>query len=218
MQSPQKIKTPPQILETTPEFILKTETVDFNGDNKLDFIVLFQKQDKWRSPYGIREFEWWYTSSFEVVKKIQKSNVRFDYRWFINLDNDFEPEIVSARGYSDGMTYAFYDQNPINWSEKIILSFNPILLDASNKSKEYYWGYPWDLTNIISRIDKGMIQIRCSLDHDIIRDSENYVPKWQKTLPVIFFTGKTTKPSVKVAPIRKVQWLTLQEIIEKVRR
>ena len=218
MHSPRKIETPSQISKTTSEFILKTETIDFNGDNKLDYIVLFKNQT-WQSnftePFA---FEWWYTSNFKVVKKVPKYIVDYDYRWFINLDKDPEQEIVSARGYADGIDYSFYNQNLINGSDTLIFTLNPVLLDSSNKLKQQYWGYPWDITNIITRIRDGKIQIRCSLDHDIIRDSEHYVPDWQHILPVIFFIGKTTQPNIRVAPIRKVQWLTLQEIIEKVRK
>jgi len=220
MQSPQEIDTPLQIWDTTSEFIIKTETIDFNGDNKLDYIVLFRNPSWHSSSTEPFAFEFWYSSSFKVVKKVPKYIVDYDYRWFINLDKDPEPEIISALGYSDGITYAIYDQNPKNWAEPLILSFNPILFDLSNRSKEYYWGYAWDIKNIMTRTHRGMIQIRCSFDHEIYRDGEHYVPDWQQQnrLPVIFFVGKSKKRYTKDYRIGKLQWLSFQEIIEKAKR
>ena len=221
MQSPQEIDTPLQIWDTTSAFIIKTETIDFNGDNKLDYFVLFRNPSWHSSSTKPFAFELWYTSSFKVVKRVQISVVLdYDFRWFINLDNDPEPEIVSARGFSDGVTYAISDQNPSDWSEKLTFSFNPILIDPTDPWEVHYWGYTKDITNIMTKNDGGLIKIRCSFEHKVYRDSEHYVPDWQQQhqLPVIFFTGKPKKRYRKDYRIRKIQWLSFQEIIEKARR
>lgn len=214
MQSPRPVDTPTQILDSISGKILETKSIDFDGDDKLDFIV-FVKNDTSDNPFA---FELWYTSSFKLTKRVPKYISDFDYKWFINLDEDPEPEIISAYGFTDGIDYSIYDPNLAKGSDILLFRFNPVLIDSSNKQKEYYWGYPWDVANIIIKIENEVLRIRCSLNHDIIRDAYIDIPKWQHTLPIILFEGKTTQPDIEVKAIRKVRWLTLIEIVKAVRR
>jgi hypothetical protein len=214
MQTPRLVNTPPQISNSISEKILETYAIDFDGDDELDFLV-YIKNETSDEPIA---FELWYASSFKLVKRVPKYISDYDYKWFINLDDDPEPEIISAYGFTDGVDYSIYDQNLAKGSDILLFRFNPVLIDSSNKQKEYYWGYPWDVTNIITRVENEVIRIRSSVNHDIIRDAYINIPKWQQTLPVIFFEGKTTQPDIEVEAIRKVRWLTLKEIEKAVRK
>jgi hypothetical protein len=91
--------------------------------------------------------------------------------------------------------------------------FNPVLVDESNTSKSFYWGYPWDIGNIITKKDGTQTKILCSFDHKVIRDGEIDIPKWQKKIPIIFFSGNTTQPDMAVGEIEKKSWLTLEQIL-----
>ena len=214
MQTPRLVNTPPQISNSVAGKILETYAIDFDGDDKLDFLV-YVKNEASDEPLA---FELWYASSLKLVKRVPKYISDYDYKWFIDLDEDPEPEIISAYGFTDGIDYSIYDQNLAKGSAKLLFRFNPVLIDSSNKQKEYYWGYPWDITSIITKIESGVIRIRCSLKHDIVRDAYINIPKWQHTLPVVFFEGKTTQPDIEVEAIKRVRWLKLIEIVKAVKR
>lgn len=79
-------------------------------------------------------------------------------------------------------------------------------------------GYPWDTKNIIARKNGTKIELFCSLNHKIIRDgNEENDPKYQKQMPVLFFTGHHTQDSG-FMDIKDEQWLSLSEIIKQTKR
>lgn len=213
MQSPRQVNTPNEIANSIPDKIIKAEAVDFNGDGKQDYLVIVED----KSDAKPLTYELWYTSSFKLVKRVPKYESDYDRKWFINLDDDPEPEIVSASGFEDGIDYSIYDQNLVKGTDVLLFRFNPVLIDTSNTQKEYYWGYPWDVTNIMVKAEGGSVRIRCSLNHDIERYGAIDIPTWQKKLPAIFFVGKTTQPDIEVGTIRNIEWLTLGEIEKQIR-
>jgi len=214
MKSPSVVDTPAQIKGSLSSEVLGSKTIDVDGDGKLDFIIEI-KNDASDEPYA---FDLWYSSSYKLIKKVPKYNMDYDFLWFVNLDEDPEPEIVAADGYSDGIDYSIYDQNLEDGSTSLLFRFNPVLIDDSNKQKDYYWGYPWDISNIIIRSNNGVLQVKCSLRHGIARDGEIDTPEWQKMLPAIFFEGKSTQPNIQVGKIDHVQWLTVKEIIAGIKK
>jgi len=132
----------------------------------------------------------------------------YDFFWFINIDNDPEPEILNASGYSDGIDYWFSDQNIKTGIDEILFYFSPIIVEP-NKT---YWGYPWDITGLTIKTENAHTKLKCSLDHTISRDDEYTLPEWQKQLPVIVFQGRPTQPDLQTTIIKNYQWLTKKEI------
>lgn len=121
-------------------------------------------------------------------------------------------------GYSDGTDHIFVDQDLENGVDKDICYFNPVIIDPSEK-KKYFWGYFWDITDLMVEYENTPRKILCSINHDINRsDSEIIEPEWQKCLPVICFSGKSTQPSMTVEGIRDLEWMSLKELIEKIVR
>jgi len=182
-------------------------TVDFTGDGNKDFLVTMKSEDK----HNYEFFEYWITSDFGIFKKKKKFNDGIQYFQFVNLDRDPEPEIYSAFGYEDGINYGFFDLDMKLGKEELIFYFNPVI----NEDKKSYWGYPWDISDLITRTAEGTVQINCSLEHRIVRDGNIIFPEDQPTFPVIFFTGHSTQP-YEVTEIETRTWLTLEEIKEKV--
>ncbi len=88
-----------------------------------------------------------------------------------------------------------------------------MILDSENE----YWGYPLDITDLQIKLDNGQLKIKCSLDHDIERDGEITRPDYQSQFPVICFSGKSTQPNINVEQINGFEWLTISEIVEKIR-
>lgn len=188
-----------------------TLTIDFTGDNKLDFICRIESDNKDKGE--IKEL--WIDHDYKIIKTIYRWASDYDYYWFVNLDSDPEPEICSIFGDSDGINYAFYDQNLKDGIDNLIFFFNPIIIDTTQE-KQIYWGYPWDIKDIKIKKESGTVKILNSIDHDIKRNGEIEQPSNQSILPVICFTGKSSQPNVKFGEIRKITWMSIDELKNEV--
>jgi hypothetical protein len=194
--------------------ITETTTIDFDGDGRLDYIVFVSNNEPENA--DIVGTEIWISSALKIVKRQPKYNAGADFKWFINLDNDPVPEIVSAFGYEDGIAYSIYKQNLRDKPDTLLLRFNPII-DASNKGK-YYWGYPWDISGIRAWPRGNHFEILCSFDHNVEGDFLNVdIPRWQRWIPIIFLIGKTTQPEATVNEVGTKRWMSIKEIARKVR-
>ena len=215
LQKPKDAEVPPLIRSQLVGAILQCQSIDFDGDKEADYLVVV-KNDSASDPYS---YEYWFNSHYHLLKRIPKYiEDDYDYLWFVNLDDDPEPAIVTANGSSDGIDYSIYKQDLHRGKDSLLLRFNPILIDSTNKLKEYYLGYPWDISDIVLARDSNRTLIHCSVDHDIERDGVIDFPDWQTTLPVILFTGKTTQPEIEVEEIRKLEWLKIDELVKKIHK
>ena len=178
--------------------------VDFNGDGKKDFIVEMIPSD----PNASTNIEYWITSELKSFKKKNKYGQDYDYYWFVNLDNDVEPEIFSANGYEDGIDYAIYDHDLKSGKEILLFYLNPIIIE----DEKTYWGYPWDISDIIIKNENGKVFLKASIDHDIERDGEITLPDPTKKFPAIFFYGHSTQKNIKVGQIRNVNWMLINDL------
>jgi hypothetical protein len=151
------------------------------------------------------------TSKQILTKTIPKYGQEYDYLWLINLDGDPEAEIVRAIGYEDGIDYSLLDHDPTGTKEKLICYFNPVIIDNNG----YYWGYPWDIVEIITFQANDVVFMQATLDHDIQRDGQVIIPKPPAKFPVIFFIGQPGQQEAKVTAIRKIGWLSMEDVKEK---
>ena len=180
--------------------------VDFTGDNIGDFIVQTKIDKEGKTT------EFWLTSDLLLFSRISKYIGDYDYIRLINLDNDPEPEIYSASGYSDGIDYTFYDLNMKTGNRELLFYFNPVIIENGKD----FWGYPWDTDGVMVRTEGGVTMINSSEDHDIERDGEVTIPRNQKVLPVIFLTGHSTQPEIGVEEIRNRNWKTIEKVSKTV--
>lgn len=184
------------------------EVIDFTGDKIPDYICRTKMDST-----GLGS-EYWIKSDYKTIKKTKYYFDGFSYRWFINLDNDPEPEIYQVNGDEDGADYTIVDQNLQTGKDKILLYINPVIIENQKK----YWGYAWDISNIKARKNGTNIELFCSLNHGIERDgNEESNPKSQKLMPVLFFSGHHTQESGEMN-IKDEQWLSLAEIIKQTKR
>lgn len=202
------IDTPDALLDLFSGLNSRIIQVDFNGDGQEDYICQLDSKDTLIDTHK----EIWINSDFKKVKTIDKYLMDYDYFWFVNIDSDPEPEIFSATGYSDGIDYCFIDQDLTNGKDSILLYFNPVIIDSDKK----YWGYPWDIKDLPIKLDKGLLKIKCSLDHKITRDGEITRPDSQSQFPVLCFTGKSNQPDFNIGQINGFEWLTIAEIMENI--
>jgi hypothetical protein len=201
------IKTPKEIKEIIPDSISLSLYVDFNGDNKRDYICKTEGLNKSNNEY----LEYWITSDFKIIKKIPKYYTDIEYRWFVNIDSDKEPEILSASGWSEGVDYCFIDQDFKSQKDSILFYFNPIIID-NNKE---YWGYPWAIKNLIIRKEKNRTLIFSSLIHEIVRDGEITKPSCQSVFPLIGFSGYQQKLSAEIGEKHNLEWVDFKELIKQ---
>lgn len=183
--------------------IINIFQVDFNGDKKPDFICNYKPTSKVDNADYLQD---WITSDKIVVKTKKKYAMTFDYFWFVNLDNDIEPEFFSATGYEDGIDYAVFDQNISSGKDKLLFYLNPVIIENG----EYFWGYAWDIEDVILKSDAGNIYLKSAFSNDIKRDITT--PDSIFSMPIIFFNGHSTQPDIKVDGIQNVKWTKLDEI------
>ncbi|MGY0039202.1 hypothetical protein [Pedobacter sp. NJ-S-72] len=151
-----------------------------------------------------------------ILRRSKSFNIidGFHYRWFINLDNDPEPEIYEAIGDEDGADYTFVDQNLKTGKDKTLLYVNPVIIENDKK----YWGYPWDIKDFLARTDGKTVELFCSLKHSITRDgNETALPPGQKQMPVLFFKGHPTQKGEQKG-LKNEEWLSLTEIISRTKK
>ncbi|WP_157472345.1 hypothetical protein [Flavobacterium aquidurense] len=203
-----KIPATNELRKCIKEEIESVESIDFTGDKIADYICKTAIDT-----LGIGN-EYWISSEYKTIKKVKYYGDGFHYRWFINLDNDPEPEMFETNGDEDGADYTITDQNLTTGKDRTLLYINPVIIENNKK----YWGYSWDVKNITARKNGTDIELFCSLNHQIIRDgNEEYDPEFQKIMPVLFFTGHHTQESGNLN-IKDEKWLTLQEIIKQTKR
>jgi hypothetical protein len=201
----EKVPANEQVRKLIKEKITSTLQVDFTGDNRADFICKTQS-----NPGSESYYEYWISSTYQVIKKVVRYQMDYDFFWLMNLDQDPEPEILTATGYEDGIDYSLQDQNLKTGQDRILFYFNPILVENNMN----YWGYPWDFTNIRLKIADNEVYLQCSFDQ-IVRDDNFRQLNTQKRMPALFFRGHTTQLNITKKEVNQVQWLSLQEIVRK---
>jgi len=208
---PLVIENDDNIQKLIDEEIVLTASIDFTGDSINDFIC----QTKPNNNIGDYYLEYWINSEYKILKKKIKYFTDYDEYWFVNLDNDIEPEIFWATGYSEGIDYVFLDQDFENNEDVPIFYFNPTILDPS-KHKEFFWGYYWDITDLKLKKAHNSIKLLCSINHKIYRYGEITVPNSQVQLPVVCFSGKSTQPDTEVEEIKDLRWFSLEELVNEI--
>jgi len=200
------LESVPDRLRTVIEEEIKTVIhIDFNGDTYKDFIVHCSTNEEFKFK------EYWVTSELVIWMTRLRYHVGIEYFNFINLDSDPEPEVYTAFGYEDGIDYALYDLDLTEGTVNLLFFLNPIIMEGNT----YFWGYSWDIKNMLVKNVDGEVKVLSSTDHDIMRDGV-LIPDEQSILPCVFFDGTSTQPNIKIEEIRNINWSTIEEIIKSV--
>jgi len=102
-----------------------------------------------------------------------------------------------AHGYEDGVDYGFFRLEKGHYT--YLVRIYPVLQDAAHAGM-YFWGYAWDIQDIALGDDGKALM--ATFDHSIVDDGEISSPAWQKRVPAVLFTGRTTQPHMTVpAPV-----------------
>lgn len=155
-------------------------------------------------------YEFWFKNN-SLIHEFKYPWVEINYKWFVNLDEDRENEIIRAQGFEDEIDYVVY--NIENNKQIPILYFNPILIDKDYPNT-YFWGYPWDIDSLIIQNKK----IYVSLNDSGLINADHPIPKTQIEIPYIFFRGHTTQSNFKIQNLKRPQFLRLMQVIGNVRK
>jgi len=177
------------------------EVIDFNGDKKKDFIFKLKPDS-----LGIIN-EYWINADFSIAKKVLFTNELFHYKWFINLDDDPEPEIIEAVGDSIAANFLVIDQNLKLGIDSVLFNFKPVFIE---KGKQY-WSNHKNITNIFARAKGKTVQLYYTLyETEEVKETQNL-------LPILFFKGKSA-PIQDNYSFTKLEWLTLKEIMNIIKK
>lgn len=209
--SPVEVELTEELRAAAPGSAFRAATVDFDGDGKNDYLVQSRST---RGRGGIREH--WITSELKVAKSGRKPEVENDRMWFANLDEDPEMEILHAYGPSDKLDFSIYDQKPGSKYNTLLFRFHPVLVDAGRGGGRF-WGFIEDISGIRAVTQGGAVKLQVAFDHQLTRSGAAKVPKWQKNVPVVFFTGSSTHRAIEWGEVSNTEWLSLREIAARVR-
>lgn len=200
-------KTDQEILKNIPADYKIEKQENINIDNDADEELIVTAVDSKNEKY----FEYWYKKG-NLIHEFSYSFVPINYKWFANLDDDNEKEIIRAQGYEDGVDYAIYK---IKGNEEIVqLYFNPGLKDSKYADKNF-WAYPNDIKGVIADQDKKLL---VSLNNNYPRDDDHTIPDNQNELPFIFFEGSTTQSDMQLKNLKPLEKLDLKSLIKNSRK
>lgn len=174
--------------------------VDFNGDEKRDYII------ELKTNHPDKYHEVWITDKFEPYLQKVNDRLEFDYRFFINLDDDPEAELITARGTNKGINYVLLDYS--GRKEEIVCYFNPVIAEKG----KFSFGYPWDITGLDTKKVKKEICLQWNIVHDVKREGEYYKPEAPRPFPLLFLEGKTNSIPIRDNEMGKQEWFSLNEI------
>jgi hypothetical protein len=216
MQAPIDVSTPATIRQLISGTVLSAKRIDFDGDTKPDLLVLVEGTKPPGEEHAV-DTEIWVTADFKIVRRAQRfRSGGYDYRWFVNLDDEPTPELITASGYEDGIDYSIERLDPVTFRQSVVLRFHPVIVQLRGRERTLFWGYPWDLRHALVRRRGGRVELLSMLDHTLTRESES-VPAslpWQRRMPVVFFTGAPTQPG-ELDVVGAAEWLTLAELLRR---
>jgi len=139
----------PKIQKLFPGKKIKVFTIDLNSDGRVDYIV---PEDKaFRTCFVDADFK---------LRSCEKLGIGdgFAYYFFAKLDNEPMLKLFELSGDSDESDYKLYSFDPKTWKLNLVFKIYPYIYATDKDHKGVYWGYPWDITGITLKNDKGEIK------------------------------------------------------------
>lgn len=126
--------------------------IDINNDGKSDFVAYDEKLMK----------TFFIKSDFSIIdtEDIFYGD-GFSYYWFKDIDNDNFDELFSLIGDEDYSDYKIIKFDKNTWKFAKQMKIEPIIISKSKDYKGIYWGYPWDISTLISSNKKDGIFLYC---------------------------------------------------------
>jgi hypothetical protein len=209
--APKPTITPDKIKKLFGSGIEKTQSVDFNGDNVEDYLVTIKNDMYDERNNDIVSWQVWVTSDYRILKKKPKYPADYDYIWFVNLDEDPEPEFITGWGFSDGMNYSIYDQDITHNTDKLLFIFTPVVISQEKNKEDFSLAFAGDIAEICVNTEGKLF---CALKHNYTSEDESDISENQNIVPLLFFFGKSSDANLEKNIVRSREWLTIRQIIE----
>ncbi|MNX20845.1 hypothetical protein D3C86_507970 [compost metagenome] len=202
MREPEKVELSEKLKREIPKNlkIIKTEKVNLKNDLNI-FICL--TLDEKTGEYN----EYWFSNE-EKIKQVNKFYSESNKKWFVNIDDDPELEMVKIITEEGSVDCAFYNINLDNLKPNIIFNFDPIIL----KNEKKYWGYSGDIDDIILKDKKLLVTVENNIpDYEEKKMSAN-----QKKLPIIYFESIKNDLNIFEEKTGNFNFMSVNEIKQKI--
>ncbi|MCC9016443.1 hypothetical protein [Flavobacterium lipolyticum] len=200
---PEKIEASESLKNKIPKNlkIVKTEKVNLNNDLTI-FICL--TLDEKKGEYN----EYWFSSN-EEIKQINKFYSESNKKWFVNIDEDPELEMLKIITEEGDIDCAFYDVDKNSFNSNVIFNFDPLILKDDKK----YWGFSGDIDDIILK-DKKLLT---TIENNIPDYEEKKMSVNQKKLPILYFKSDKKDLDSIEEKIGSFEFMNINEIREKIK-
>lgn len=200
-------------LDAIPDAIARTFTgrtlrvyeIDLDSDGRPDHVVE-------EGPAAPQTFRRCFVDADGKVRSCARAGGDgFAYYWFAQLDRDPMLELFAMQGDDDSSDYRIEKLDPRTWERRIIVKIDPVLLDSAARG-EAYWGYPWDVTDLVLERRAGTPMLRAAPrgTADLYRESD--VEPLNVT---VFFIGTPTQgePGQFAAAVKASRLMSLDEVV-----
>ena len=192
--------------------VLKRERVDFTGDGRLDYIILLPDDRTVQQPELLGR-EQWISFPRKVVFEQLRWSSDYAFRWFVNLDDDPAPEMISAYGFEDGIDCTIEKLDVAAQVLTEVFYFEPVLIGGDGSK---FHGYPWDWKDIQVRRTDCAVQILGAIrewpEAETLGNDNEGQSEEQHRLPRVVFEGTSSQPDI--AKLEQFETAELRPIVK----
>lgn len=142
-------------------------SIDLDSDGANDFII--HEDSAFKTCFAKSDF------SIIGCEKLGYGD-GFRYYWFVNIDGDPILELISLAGDDDSSDYYIYKFDKKTWKMHKRIKIAPVIFSKSKQYRGIYWGYPWDITGLMTSNSDGRTRIFCCIS-ELKEESEDYSGK-----------------------------------------
>jgi hypothetical protein len=214
-----EIRVSPELQKLTPSLIRRAESVDFTGDGVPDFVLSVEPDvDLPGKTYDTREL--WITSDGNLLRSTLLFRTPIWERWFVNLDRDPEPELLTVSGYEDGVDFEIADQTEELRAQEGLFRLLPVFRVEGSEGSPHALGLPGNLDGAWVAGSSSTWRLSCSFDfaEEFLIDAgvAGMPNPPQRLLPIVFFESPTVAGESR-HPIHTSAELSLEEITQRSR-
>lgn len=168
-------------------------TVDLDQDGKLDFIA-----------ENLKDEETCFIKSDFKIKSCEPINYSkgygFNYEFFIPNGKNNPMILLDLSGDEDSSEFSLKEFDDKTWKIKTVTSVLPLIDSKDQAHKGVFWGYPWDITGLKTKVEAGEVKVLALFDHQIDTDDSGSPSPG----PAILFEGTATQGE-KTGPHNKLK-------------
>jgi hypothetical protein len=138
----------------------------------------------------------------------------FSYQYFVNLDPSEMLYLLDLNGDEDTDDYSLEQFDKRTWKLKELFKIHPLVNSQSRERSGIYWGYPWDIRGLPTKIEDGIIKIEATFDY------QSLDTPYEKADPgvTILFDGVASQgpPTGGYNKLKsQLQFMSLKEILSR---